>query len=315
MVSPKKFPTLPAAPNWVLTKEPFTFSAPEDIGEPVSGVSMRIPFQFVVRPPLGVSIKSAYRQCPSYNQAEYEKEQEEANRIQKENQSIFNNTMVMDDTNNDNNGGSGSERATKKTKMAANWKCHKCMKMNADDESTCLGCNDRKAVNPDGPQGWGDTFQNLSKGKWKCLDCSAYNNDILDSCAACDIKKGEGGSSTEASSASAPALTSNSAIALQPASLSGAISSGFFSFGAAAPPAAPSGSNIGTGGFSFGSATTATPAETSGFSFSESNDAISTASTPSGSGFVFNAAKPPPPSTSENGVKPKPFSLDDSKPV
>jgi hypothetical protein len=320
MASPKKFPPLPAAPNWVLTEAPFTFSAPEDIGEPVSGVSMRIPFQFVVRPPFGVSIKSASRQCPSYNQAEYELEQEEANRIQKENQSIFNNTMDMDDTNNSNGGGgSGSERATKKTKTAADWKCHNCTKMNAEDESTCLGCNERKAVNPDAPQGWGNTFQNLNKDKWKCLDCSAYNDDTLDSCAACDTKKGEGGSSTEAPSASsAPALTSNSAtsaIAPQPASSSGTISSGGFSFGAAAPPAAPSGSDIGTGGFSFGGATTATPAKTSGFSFSASNDVSSAASTPSGSGFVFNAAKPPPPSTSENGVKPKPLSVDDSKPV
>ena len=94
-------------------------------------------------------------------------------------------------------------------------------------------------------EGWGSMFKASEEGCWKCGVCMVSNKPSVTTCAACETPKpGEEGKASSGASTE------------KPATASGSIGAGGFSFGggltSSSDSAAKSSTGIGAGGFSFG---------------------------------------------------------------
>lgn len=161
-------------------------------------------------------------------------------------------------------------RDTKRMKIAENWKCVACGRMNPDDESKCLAEGCGKYRKAEKIQCWGNIFK-PKKQSWICEVCSCHNDNEMykSACPSCKTARPGSTSSPQSSVPPAGGITS----AVPTSSGMGQITPGGFSFGNSTTSSAV-GFTFGTpatnisnssGGFTFGNA--AVPASSSGFTF------------------------------------------------
>jgi hypothetical protein len=147
-----------------------------------------------------------------------------------------------DDNNNTFEMADWNDNPTKKAKIAASWKCNDCLNMNAEDESSCLRCGKRKAVNTYASTGgWGDLF---GKEDHKDNNKGSSSSGAISAAPAPAIVAAPASIATQAPGESSSS-SSSGAISISVGGLS-------FSLEVVATPAPPGSNNIGAGPFGSG---------------------------------------------------------------